>query len=55
MTLEQLAEKLKPMLRNPNAVTVGNGVLFVYTMERELLPFNPSELLPRNARSPHRA
>jgi hypothetical protein len=37
MTLEQFVEKLKPMLKNPNAITSGDSVIYAYTSDREFI------------------
>ena len=40
MTLEQFVKKLQPMLKNPNALVLGDGIIHAYTDDRELIAFN---------------
>lgn len=42
MTLEQFAEKLRPLLKNPNAITSDNVVIYVYTNDREIISLPPN-------------
>lgn len=37
MTIEQFVEKLRPMLKNPNAITSDDSVVYIFTDEREVI------------------
>jgi hypothetical protein len=38
--MEHLVELLKPMLKNPNAITFDNGVIHLFTADSELVSVN---------------
>ncbi len=38
--LEQLVERLRPMLVNPNALVFFDGVIYLYTKDCELIAFD---------------
>jgi len=40
MTLEHFVKKLQLMLKNPNAGTVNDGVLYLYTTQKEFCAVN---------------
>jgi hypothetical protein len=40
MELEKFVETLRPMLKNPNALAMDSGVIYVYTNEQELVAFD---------------
>ena len=40
MTLEQFVEKLRPMLKNPHALTCDSGAVYLYTNEQDIIVFD---------------
>jgi hypothetical protein len=45
MMLKQFVEKLRPMLKNPNALLVNDDVIYIYTIERELIAFDTDRVV----------
>ena len=40
-----IVDKIRPMLKNPNNITDdGNGKIYVFTFDRELISFNESDI-----------
>lgn len=45
MMLKQFVEKLRPMLKNPNAILLIDDVIYIYTLECELIAFDAGRVV----------
>lgn len=43
MTLKKFVEKLRSMLKNPNALLLDNGVIYFYTNEQQFIALDTKE------------
>jgi hypothetical protein len=43
VTLQKFVELLRPMLKNPNAVETADGVIYIFTANREIVALDTKE------------
>jgi hypothetical protein len=48
MTLDKFVQTLRPMLKNPNALTTDGRVLYLYTNDREIIAFDTGSTVERD-------